>query len=87
VLDLPAWTTVDDSIPLQLALYGLFHVKWMMFAIGGLVAISSITYPAISAFLSKNSSPEQQVRHSFPLLLCPARAHWLLMSRVLFKAW
>eukprot|EP00045_Choanoeca_perplexa_P009582 m.92690 g.92690 ORF g.92690 m.92690 type:complete len:531 (+) comp14956_c0_seq1:160-1752(+) len=44
----------------QLALYGLFHVKWMMFAIGTLVALSSITYPAISAFLSKNSSPEQQ---------------------------
>ena len=46
---------------LQLALYGLFHVKWMMYAIGALVAVSSITYPAISAFLSKNSSPEQQV--------------------------
>eukprot|EP00730_Choanoeca_flexa_P002796 TRINITY_DN11177_c0_g3_i1.p1 TRINITY_DN11177_c0_g3~~TRINITY_DN11177_c0_g3_i1.p1 ORF type:complete len:532 (+),score=93.44 TRINITY_DN11177_c0_g3_i1:140-1735(+) len=44
----------------QLALYGLFQVKWMMFAIGVLVAASSITYPAISAFLSKNSAPEQQ---------------------------
>ncbi|EDQ85353.1 uncharacterized protein MONBRDRAFT_38869 [Monosiga brevicollis MX1] len=44
----------------QLGLYGICSSKSMMFVIGVLVAASSITYPAISAFLSQSATSEQQ---------------------------
>ncbi|CAG7785570.1 unnamed protein product [Allacma fusca] len=44
----------------QLAWYGFGSQTWMMWAAGILAAISSITYPAISAFVSTHSDPDKQ---------------------------
>merc|ERR1719282_532874 len=45
---------------LQLMWYGFGSQTWMMWAAGILAAISSITYPAISAFVSMHANPDQQ---------------------------
>ncbi|XP_036821837.1 hippocampus abundant transcript 1 protein-like [Oncorhynchus mykiss] len=42
---------------LQLAWYGFGSQPWMMWAAG---AVSSITFPAISAILSRNADSDQQ---------------------------
>ncbi|KPP72516.1 hippocampus abundant transcript 1 protein-like, partial [Scleropages formosus] len=45
---------------LQLAWYGFGSQPWMMWAAGAVAAMSSITFPAISAIVSRNADPEQQ---------------------------
>lgn len=44
----------------QLAWYGFGSERWMMWAAGILAALSSITYPAISAFASTHADPDKQ---------------------------
>ncbi|XP_035706679.1 hippocampus abundant transcript 1 protein isoform X3 [Folsomia candida] len=44
----------------QLAWYGFGSQTWMMWAAGILAALSSITYPAISAFASTHADPDKQ---------------------------
>merc|ERR1719471_968578 len=45
---------------LQLMWYGFGSQFWMMWAAGVLAAVASITFPAISAFVSMHASPDQQ---------------------------
>lgn len=45
---------------LQLMWYGFGSQAWMMWAAGLLAAVSSITYPAISAFVSTHSDADKQ---------------------------
>lgn len=45
---------------LQLVWYGFGSQTWMMWAAGILASLGSITYPAISAFVSIHSDPDQQ---------------------------
>ena len=45
---------------LQLMWYGFGSQTWMMWAAGILAAVSSITYPAISAFVSMHADPDKQ---------------------------
>ena len=45
---------------LQLLWYGFGTTTWMMWAAGMLASMSSITYPAISAFVSIVSTPDRQ---------------------------
>lgn len=45
---------------LQLLWYGFGTTTWMMWAAGILASMSSITYPAISAFVSIHSTPDRQ---------------------------
>lgn len=45
---------------LQLMWYGFGSQTWMMWAAGVLASVSSITYPAISAFVSVNSHVDRQ---------------------------
>ncbi|XP_066460856.1 hippocampus abundant transcript 1 protein-like [Eleutherodactylus coqui] len=45
---------------LQLAWYGFGSQQWMMWAAGAVAAMSSITFPAISAVVSRNADPDQQ---------------------------
>ncbi|XP_010787842.1 hippocampus abundant transcript 1 protein-like [Notothenia coriiceps] len=45
---------------LQLAWYGFGSQPWMMWAAGAVAAMSSITFPAISAIVSRNADPDQQ---------------------------
>ncbi|XP_040897609.1 hippocampus abundant transcript-like protein 1 [Toxotes jaculatrix] len=45
---------------LQLAWYGFGSEPWMMWAAGTVAAMSSITFPAVSALVSHSASPEQQ---------------------------
>ncbi|XP_024278804.1 hippocampus abundant transcript 1 protein isoform X3 [Oncorhynchus tshawytscha] len=45
---------------LQLAWYGFGSEPWMMWAAGALAAMSSITFPAISALVSRTAEPDQQ---------------------------
>ncbi|CAB3378635.1 Hypothetical predicted protein [Cloeon dipterum] len=45
---------------LQLMWYGLGSQTWMMWAAGLLASISSITYPAISAFVSMHTDADKQ---------------------------
>ncbi|NWR39151.1 MF14B protein, partial [Tachuris rubrigastra] len=45
---------------LQLAWYGLGSQSWMMWAAGAIAAMSSITFPAISALVSQNAEADQQ---------------------------
>ncbi|XP_046423518.1 hippocampus abundant transcript 1 protein isoform X2 [Neodiprion pinetum] len=45
---------------LQLMWYGFGSQTWMMWAAGGLASVSSITYPAISAFVSMHSDADKQ---------------------------
>uniref|UniRef100_A0A8C9VWW3 Hippocampus abundant transcript 1 protein n=1 Tax=Scleropages formosus TaxID=113540 RepID=A0A8C9VWW3_SCLFO len=45
---------------LQLAWYGIGSEPWMMWAAGAVAAMSSITFPAISALVSRTADPDQQ---------------------------
>lgn len=45
---------------LQLAWYGFGSEPWMMWAAGAVAAMSSITFPAVSALVSRTADPEQQ---------------------------
>ncbi|XP_061721679.1 hippocampus abundant transcript 1 protein [Cydia pomonella] len=45
---------------LQLMWYGFGSRTWMMWAAGVLAALGSLTYPAISAYVSVNSRPDRQ---------------------------
>ncbi|XP_068616846.1 hippocampus abundant transcript-like protein 1 [Brachionichthys hirsutus] len=45
---------------LQLAWYGFGSEPWMMWAAGTLAAMSSITFPAVSALVSHSAAPDQQ---------------------------
>lgn len=45
---------------LQLLWYGFGNQPWMMWAAGILAALASITYPAISAFVSIHSTADRQ---------------------------
>ncbi|XP_072137762.1 hippocampus abundant transcript-like protein 1 isoform X2 [Mobula birostris] len=45
---------------LQLAWYGFGSQPWMMWAAGAVAAMSSITFPAISALVSTNADSDQQ---------------------------
>ncbi|KAK7945213.1 hypothetical protein WMY93_000941 [Mugilogobius chulae] len=45
---------------LQLAWYGFGSQPWMMWAAGAVAAMSSITFPSISAIVSRNADPDQQ---------------------------
>uniref|UniRef100_A0A8C4PZF3 Hippocampus abundant transcript 1 protein n=1 Tax=Eptatretus burgeri TaxID=7764 RepID=A0A8C4PZF3_EPTBU len=45
---------------LQLAWYGFGSQPWMMWGAGAVAAMSSITFPAISALVSRNADPDQQ---------------------------
>ncbi|XP_016303822.1 MFSD14 family MFS transporter isoform X1 [Sinocyclocheilus anshuiensis] len=45
---------------LQLAWYGFGSQPWMIWAAGAVAAMSSITFPAISAIVSRNADPDQQ---------------------------
>ncbi|CAN9512803.1 unnamed protein product [Ophioblennius macclurei] len=44
----------------QLVWYGLGSEPWMMWAAGTVAAMSSLTFPAISALVSRSASPDQQ---------------------------
>ncbi|KAF3695279.1 Hippocampus abundant transcript 1 protein [Channa argus] len=44
----------------QLAWYGFGSEPWMMWAAGTIAAMSSITFPAVSALVSHSASPDQQ---------------------------
>ncbi|KAM8960317.1 hippocampus abundant transcript-like protein 1 [Pelodytes ibericus] len=44
----------------QLAWYGFGSQPWMMWAAGAVAAMSSITFPAVSALISRNTEPDQQ---------------------------
>jgi hypothetical protein len=48
---------------LQLMWYGFGSQPWMMWSAGVLASVSSITYPAISAFVSMHADADKQVRH------------------------
>ncbi|KAJ0037089.1 hypothetical protein NL108_017583 [Boleophthalmus pectinirostris] len=45
---------------LQLAWYGLGSEPWMMWASGAVAAMSSITFPAVSALVSQSADADQQ---------------------------
>lgn len=45
---------------LQLAWYGLGSQKWMIWAAGAVASMSSITFPAVSALVSRNADSDQQ---------------------------
>ncbi|NWR93950.1 MF14B protein, partial [Furnarius figulus] len=45
---------------LQLAWYGFGSQSWMMWAAGAIAAMSSITFPAVSALVSQNAEADQQ---------------------------
>ncbi|KAM9392453.1 hippocampus abundant transcript 1 protein [Pholidichthys leucotaenia] len=45
---------------LQLAWYGFGSEPWMMWAAGTVAAMSSITFPAVSALVSHSAAPDQQ---------------------------
>ncbi|XP_012992066.1 hippocampus abundant transcript-like protein 1 [Esox lucius] len=45
---------------LQLAWYGFGSEPWMMWAAGTIAAMSSITFPAVSALVSQIAAPDQQ---------------------------
>ncbi|XP_022243779.1 hippocampus abundant transcript 1 protein-like isoform X2 [Limulus polyphemus] len=45
---------------LQLMWYGFGSQRWMMWAAGGLASLCSITYPAISAFVSTHAEVDKQ---------------------------
>lgn len=45
---------------MQLLWFGVGSQTWMMWTAGILAAVGSITYPAISAFVSIKSTPDQQ---------------------------
>ncbi|XP_034751413.1 hippocampus abundant transcript 1 protein isoform X1 [Etheostoma cragini] len=45
---------------LQLAWYGLGSEPWMMWAAGAVAAMSSITFPAVSALVSQSADPDKQ---------------------------
>ncbi|NXS76672.1 MF14B protein, partial [Pandion haliaetus] len=45
---------------LQLAWYGFGSQSWMMWAAGAVAAMSSVTFPAISALISRNAESDQQ---------------------------
>ncbi|XP_065508353.1 hippocampus abundant transcript 1 protein-like isoform X1 [Caloenas nicobarica] len=49
---------------LQLAWYGFGSQPWMMWAAGAVAAMSSITFPAISAMVSRNADPDQQAERN-----------------------
>uniref|UniRef100_A0A8C7BH48 Major facilitator superfamily domain containing 14B n=1 Tax=Neovison vison TaxID=452646 RepID=A0A8C7BH48_NEOVI len=44
----------------QLAWYGFGSQAWMMWAAGTVAAMSSITFPAVSALVSRNAESDQQ---------------------------
>ncbi|ROL54996.1 Hippocampus abundant transcript 1 protein [Anabarilius grahami] len=44
----------------QLAWYGLGSEPWMMWAAGAVAAMSSITFPAVSALVSRSADPDKQ---------------------------
>ncbi|CAF5184114.1 unnamed protein product, partial [Rotaria magnacalcarata] len=44
----------------QLAAYGIATSNWVMWFAGGLAALSSVTYPSISAFVSVYAKENQQ---------------------------
>ncbi|KAF3702349.1 Hippocampus abundant transcript 1 protein [Channa argus] len=46
---------------LQLAWYGLGSEPWMMWAAGAVAAMSSITFPAVSALVSQSADADKQV--------------------------
>jgi hypothetical protein len=52
----------------QLAWYGFGSQVWMMWAAGILAALSSITYPAISSFVSIHADPDKQGIYFFAIL-------------------
>ncbi|CAD5125141.1 DgyrCDS13384 [Dimorphilus gyrociliatus] len=45
---------------LQLAIFGFGSQTWLMWMAGGVAALGSITYPAISAFVSSHAEADQQ---------------------------
>uniref|UniRef100_A0A8D3E9E4 Major facilitator superfamily (MFS) profile domain-containing protein n=1 Tax=Scophthalmus maximus TaxID=52904 RepID=A0A8D3E9E4_SCOMX len=45
---------------LQLAWYGFGSEPWMMWAAGAVAAMSSITFPAVSALVSQSADPDKQ---------------------------
>uniref|UniRef100_A0A672V3V9 Hippocampus abundant transcript-like protein 1 n=2 Tax=Strigops habroptila TaxID=2489341 RepID=A0A672V3V9_STRHB len=45
---------------LQLAWYGFGSQSWMMWVAGGVAAMSSITFPAVGALISRNAESDQQ---------------------------
>lgn len=53
---------------LQLLWYGLGSQTWMMWGAGLLASISSITYPAISAFVSMHTDADKQGKFTVPFL-------------------
>ncbi|CAF4997577.1 unnamed protein product, partial [Rotaria socialis] len=44
----------------QLAAFGIATSNWVMWFAGGLAALSSVTYPSISAFVSVYAKENQQ---------------------------
>ena len=45
---------------IQLALYGFGSEQWVMWLAGSVASMGSITYPAISAFVSTHATADQQ---------------------------
>lgn len=45
---------------LQLTVFGLVYVHWILYVNTALVAMGMITYPAVSAYVSNIASPEEQ---------------------------
>lgn len=44
----------------QLALLGFFSAPWILWTAGSIAGLGSITYPALSAFLSNHVKSDQQ---------------------------
>ena len=61
---------------LQLMWYGFGSQPWMMWSAGVLASVSSITYPAISAFVSMHADADKQVR---PIIIVDSITEEILM--------
>lgn len=73
---------------LQLLWYGFGNQSWMMWAAGILAALASITYPAISAFVSIHSTADRKVRRdngkwSLAFTIIP----FFFSFQALFRGW
>ncbi|VDN37169.1 unnamed protein product, partial [Dibothriocephalus latus] len=44
----------------QLAMFGFSSSAWILWTAGGVAGLGTITYPALSAFLSNHANSDQQ---------------------------
>ena len=60
ILTHPLTFSLAHSTGLQLTVFGLVYVHWILYVNTALVAMGMITYPAVSAYVSNIASPEEQ---------------------------